>query len=74
MFVAATGRILIFSFNGLAHCVRPPIYFRLVLCQIVDIGYYSLPVVGPLTQSKIAEATMLISLSTAKGTALSKWR
>ena len=31
VFVAATGRIFIFSFNGLSHCVRPPIYFRLFL-------------------------------------------
>ncbi|MDH3791949.1 MAG: ABC transporter permease, partial [Rhodospirillales bacterium] len=27
-------------------CVRPPIYPRLILRQMVEIGYYSLPVVG----------------------------
>ena len=31
VFVAATGRIFTFSFYGLSHCVRPPIYFRLFL-------------------------------------------
>jgi phospholipid/cholesterol/gamma-HCH transport system permease protein len=30
----------------MSHCLRPPFYPRLVLRQLVDIGYYSLPVVG----------------------------
>jgi phospholipid/cholesterol/gamma-HCH transport system permease protein len=45
-FLVATGRFTIFTITAISHCVRPPIYFRLVLRQIVDIGYYSLPVVG----------------------------
>jgi len=45
-FMAATGRVTLFSAAGLSHCVRPPIYPRLVLRQMIDIGYYSLPVVG----------------------------
>ncbi len=45
-FLVATGRFTIFMILAISHCVRPPIYFRLVLRQIVDIGYYSLPVVG----------------------------
>ncbi len=28
------------------HCVLPPFYPRLILRQIIEIGYYSLPVVG----------------------------
>jgi phospholipid/cholesterol/gamma-HCH transport system permease protein len=45
-FLAAVGRIALFAGNGLVQCVRPPLYPRLFLRQIVDIGYYSLPVVG----------------------------
>ena len=45
-FLEITGRIVLFAGNGLAACVRPPFYPRLVLRQVVDIGYYSLPVVG----------------------------
>jgi len=32
--------------SAASHCVRPPFYFRIVGRQMVDIGYYSLPVVG----------------------------
>jgi len=45
-FVAASGRISLFAFEGLSHCVRPPFYWRLIGRQMIDIGYYSLPVVG----------------------------
>ncbi len=45
-FVGATGSIVIFATNSLSHCVRPPIYPRLIFRQMMDIGYYSLPVVG----------------------------
>jgi phospholipid/cholesterol/gamma-HCH transport system permease protein len=45
-FLAVTGRISLFAANGLSHCLRPPIYLRLILRQMIDIGYYSLPVVG----------------------------
>ncbi|HUZ74333.1 MAG TPA: ABC transporter permease [Stellaceae bacterium] len=45
-FLAATGRLALFTIAALSHCVRPPFYVRLFLRQIVDIGYYSLPVVG----------------------------
>ncbi len=45
-FLAATGRLALFTIAALTHCVRPPFYARLFLRQIVDIGYYSLPVVG----------------------------
>ena len=45
-FLGATGRLTHFTLTALAHCVRPPFYLRLFLRQIVDIGYYSLPVVG----------------------------
>jgi phospholipid/cholesterol/gamma-HCH transport system permease protein len=44
--LAATGRIVLFAASAIAHSFRPPIYPRLILRQMVDIGYYSLPVVG----------------------------
>jgi phospholipid/cholesterol/gamma-HCH transport system permease protein len=45
-FLPALGRIAIFTATSLSHCVRPPIYPRLIGRQMLDIGYYSLPVVG----------------------------
>ena len=45
-FMAAAGRVILFAITGISHCVRPPIYPRLVVRQMIDIGYYSLPVVG----------------------------
>jgi phospholipid/cholesterol/gamma-HCH transport system permease protein len=46
LFLAASGRIALFAISALSHCFRPPFYFRLIAKQMVDIGYYSLPVVG----------------------------
>src|SRR5579863_7103181 len=45
-FLAASGRLGLFTLAAVSHCVRPPIYPRLIGRQMVDIGYYSLPVVG----------------------------
>jgi phospholipid/cholesterol/gamma-HCH transport system permease protein len=45
-FLAAAGRLALFALQAMSHCLRPPFYPRLVLRQLVDIGYYSLPVVG----------------------------
>ncbi|MGF1629537.1 MAG: MlaE family ABC transporter permease [Kiloniellaceae bacterium] len=45
-FLEATGRLSIFTALSLSHCLRPPFYPRLVLRQMIEIGYYSLPVVG----------------------------
>jgi len=45
-FLASTGRLSIFTGLGVSHIVRPPYYPRLLLRQVLDIGYYSLPVVG----------------------------
>ncbi len=45
-FLATAGRVVIFTGNALSHCVRPPFYFRSTINQMVEIGYYSLPVVG----------------------------
>lgn len=48
-FLAATGRITMFAAVSVSHCVRPPFYYRLIGRQMIDIGYYSLPVVGLTT-------------------------
>ena len=45
-FMAVTGRLSMFTFVALSHCVRPPLYPRLIVRQMIEIGYYSLPVVG----------------------------
>src|SRR5438874_4198042 len=45
-FLAALGRIASFTVQALAAAVTPPFFPRLILRQIVDIGYFSLPVVG----------------------------
>jgi phospholipid/cholesterol/gamma-HCH transport system permease protein len=45
-FLNASGRLAIFTLTAISHCFRPPFYFRLIGRQVIDIGYYSLPVVG----------------------------
>lgn len=45
-FLSATGRLVIFAGVAVSHIVRPPFYSRLVVRQIIEIGFYSLPVVG----------------------------
>lgn len=46
VFLEATGALALFTSRALSHCVRPPFYVRQILRQMIDIGYYSLPVVG----------------------------
>ena len=45
-FFGATGSFTAFAGGGLSHVARPPIYLRQIGRQMLDIGYYSLPVVG----------------------------
>ena len=45
-FLAAAGRLVIFAGMALATAFSPPFYQRAVLRQMVDVGYFSLPVVG----------------------------
>jgi phospholipid/cholesterol/gamma-HCH transport system permease protein len=42
----AIGRLFLFAAAALLSCVRPPFYLRLIGRQMIEIGYYSLPVVG----------------------------
>ena len=43
------GQLTLFMLNSVSHFVRPPIYFRLIGRQMIEVGYYSLPVVGLTT-------------------------
>jgi phospholipid/cholesterol/gamma-HCH transport system permease protein len=45
-FLMITGQLAIFTAEAISHCVRPPVYWKLILQQILRIGYFSLPVVG----------------------------
>jgi phospholipid/cholesterol/gamma-HCH transport system permease protein len=45
-FLAVAGRLVGFALMGLAGIFSPPFYPRLIVRQIVYMGYYSLPVVG----------------------------
>ncbi len=45
-FLSAAGKIGVFTGKSLSHCVRPPFYFGSIGSQMLNIGYYSLPVVG----------------------------
>lgn len=44
--LAKLGEITLFTINAVRHCFTPPFYPRLILRQFLQIGYYSLPVVG----------------------------
>ena len=45
-FLATVGRLSLFTLNGVSHCIRRPLYFRIIGKQMIEIGFYSLPVVG----------------------------
>jgi phospholipid/cholesterol/gamma-HCH transport system permease protein len=45
-FLATTGRLSLFVGEAISVGLRPPYYYRQFWRQLVDIGYYSLPVVG----------------------------
>jgi phospholipid/cholesterol/gamma-HCH transport system permease protein len=45
-FLAEVGRLTVFTVNAVTAVVRPPAYWRLLMQQIMRIGWFSLPVVG----------------------------
>lgn len=45
-FLQAAGRLAFFAGQAIWHCLRGPWYPRLIGRQMIEIGYYSLPVVG----------------------------
>ena len=48
-FLSVVGRLSRFAIRAVKHCVLPPFYLRQTTRQFLDIGYYSLPVVGLTT-------------------------
>ncbi len=46
MALQAAGRLSLFILESVSHIFRPPFFPKLVIRQFMDIGYYSLPVVG----------------------------
>jgi phospholipid/cholesterol/gamma-HCH transport system permease protein len=44
--VAVVGEFAIFGLSGLSHIVRPPFYPRLIGRSLMEIGFFSLPVVA----------------------------
>ena len=48
-FLAASGRLAIFSGRSISHVFRPPFFPLITLQQMISIGYFSLPVVGLTT-------------------------
>ncbi|WP_432449785.1 MlaE family ABC transporter permease [Aliiroseovarius marinus] len=45
-FLAMVGRVAIFAGQAISHILRPPYYPREFLNALMNIGYFSLPVVG----------------------------
>ena len=45
-FLEAIGSVSAFAFKAVRQGLQPPYYRRQILRQIMEIGYYSLPVVG----------------------------
>jgi len=45
-FLAAVGRVALFAGMAVGSAARPPWYGRMIWRQMVEIGFYSLPVIG----------------------------
>ncbi len=45
-FLASVGRLSLFAWAGLSCAFRPPYYPKQILRMMIEIGYYSLPVIG----------------------------
>ena len=62
-FIASLGELTLFIAKSIYHCLTPPFYFKLMGRQFMDIGFYSLPVVGLTT----IFAGMVIALQSYTG-------
>ena len=49
LFLSSIGRLVLFTWNILSEGLRGPFYFRQFGRMIIEIGYYSLPVIGLTT-------------------------
>lgn len=45
-FLAAVGRVTLFVWSAMSGLIRPPFYTKMLIRQLIELGYYSLPVVG----------------------------
>lgn len=43
---SAVGRLSLFAASGIFHIFKPPFRWKIVLHQMIEVGFYSLPVVG----------------------------
>jgi phospholipid/cholesterol/gamma-HCH transport system permease protein len=48
-FLATVGRLSMFIWASMSGIFRPPYYTKMLVKQMIEIGYYSLPVVGMTT-------------------------
>lgn len=62
-FLSSLGDLAVFITKALYNCFVPPFYIKLFFKQVMDIGFYSLPVVGLTTLF----AGMVIALQTYAG-------
>ncbi len=62
-FLGAVGQLASFTINCVVHIFRPPFYFKVLLGQMIEIGFYSLPVVAMTTLF----SGMVIALQTYTG-------
>lgn len=63
VFISRIGELSLFIAQALYNCVTPPFYWKMLLRQMADIGFYSLPVVALTT----IFAGMVIALQTHAG-------
>ncbi|GHM58851.1 MAG: ABC transporter permease [Candidatus Mesenet longicola] len=45
-FLSSIGRMFIFFIKSIYQCFLPPYYFHALLKQVMEVGYFSLPIVG----------------------------
>ena len=62
-FITRLGELSVFVAQSLYNCITPPFYGRNLMRQIIDMGFYSLPVVGLTT----IFAGMVIALQSYSG-------
>ena len=62
-FLLATGRFGLFTAQTIRYMFTPPFYYKQLLTQLIEIGFYSLPVVALTTLF----AGMVIALQTYTG-------
>lgn len=48
-FLQSTGKLVLFTTHAVSFCFRPPFYVRAACAQMIEIGFYSLPVVALTT-------------------------